>query len=81
MRLERPQEKTRFSNCKFTVLGLGDSNYDKFCFMGKQLDKRLGELGGERLAPPFFADEATNLEETVEAWKASTLALLEQLHC
>lgn len=55
----------------FSVLGLGDTNYDKFCFVGKAVDKRLAELGGERVVPLMCADEATNLEETVEAWKIS----------
>jgi methionine synthase reductase len=55
----------------FAVLGLGDTNYDKFCFMGKSIDKRLGELGGERVLPLECADEATNLEEVVERWRAN----------
>jgi sulfite reductase alpha subunit-like flavoprotein len=65
-----------FENVKFTVLGLGDTNYDKFCFMGKAIDKRLGELGGDRLTPLACADEATNLEETVERWRKENLALI-----
>lgn len=60
----------------YAVLGLGDTNYDKFCFMGKSIDKRLSELGGQRLQPLECADEATNLEETVERWKAAVTALV-----
>ena len=30
------------------VQGLGDTNYDKFCHMGKGLDSRLGDVGGTR---------------------------------
>lgn len=58
-----------FKDSRFAVLGLGDTNYDKFCHMGKSIDKRLSELGGQRVLPLRCADEATNLEETVEEWK------------
>lgn len=53
------------------MLGLGDTNYDKFCYMGKAIDKRLNELGGTRVLELACADEGTgSMEETVEAWKS-----------
>lgn len=58
-----------FQDIPYGVLGLGDTNYDKFCYIGKAVDKRLSELGGVRKIPLHCADEATNLEETVEGWK------------
>ena len=36
---------THLSHLKYAVLGLGDTNYSQFCFMGKALHSRLGELG------------------------------------
>lgn len=60
------------------VLGLGDTNYDKFCYMGKAIDKRLSELGGDRVLELHCADEATGLEEVVEAWKARAFDLIRQ---
>ena len=42
-----------FASIPYAVLALGDTNYDKFCAMGKGMDKRLHELGGCR------ADEQT----------------------
>jgi len=65
-----------FEGIPYTVLGLGDTNYDKFCFMGKAIDKRLNELGGKRLIDVYCADEATNLEEVVEAWKIAVMDLV-----
>jgi sulfite reductase alpha subunit-like flavoprotein len=47
--------------------------------MGKVIDKRMSELGGKRSLPLCCADEATGLEETVEAWKAEIMTLLTKL--
>lgn len=65
-----------FENVSFSVLGLGDTNYDKFCHMGKCIDKRLGELGGKRLLDLVCADEAVGLEEVVERWKRSVIDIM-----
>mmetsp|Transcript_10156 Transcript_10156/g.16963 ORF Transcript_10156/g.16963 Transcript_10156/m.16963 type:complete len:804 (-) Transcript_10156:294-2705(-) len=67
----RSAAKDLFQDVPFSVLGLGDTNYDKFCHMGKSIDKRLGELGGKRILDLHCADEGTGMEETVEKWKKS----------
>ena len=59
--------------------GLGDTNYDKFCHMGTAIDKRLGELGGERKLALACADEATNMEEVVEEWKTTVTKVVEDI--
>jgi sulfite reductase alpha subunit-like flavoprotein len=59
-----------FADTSYCVLALGDTNYDKFCHMGKNIDKRLAELGGIQKLDLFCADEATNMEEVIEAWYA-----------
>jgi methionine synthase reductase len=66
---KRSLPKDHFEGVPFSVLGLGDTNYDKFCYMGKVMDKRMGELGGRRIVELNCADEPTNLEEVVESWK------------
>lgn len=64
------QAKDLFADLPYSVLALGDTNYDKYCYMGKAIDKRLAELGGERTLEIHCGDEGTGMEETVEAWKS-----------
>eukprot|EP00601_Ochromonadales_sp_CCMP2298_P000909 CAMPEP_0173173904 /NCGR_PEP_ID=MMETSP1141-20130122/3074_1 /TAXON_ID=483371 /ORGANISM="non described non described, Strain CCMP2298" /LENGTH=757 /DNA_ID=CAMNT_0014096005 /DNA_START=86 /DNA_END=2357 /DNA_ORIENTATION=+ len=77
----RSAAKDMFQDVPFCVLGLGDTNYDKFCHMGKVIDKRMEELGGKRILDLHCADEGTGeLEVTVEAWKeAVTVAVKKTL--
>lgn len=67
--------KNLLNGIKYGVLGLGDTNYDKFCAMGKNLDKRLKELGAEQIIELHCADEAIGLEETVEQFKTKLFEL------
>mmetsp|Transcript_1679 Transcript_1679/g.1778 ORF Transcript_1679/g.1778 Transcript_1679/m.1778 type:complete len:757 (+) Transcript_1679:124-2394(+) len=68
-----------FQNCVFSVLGLGDTNYDQFCATGKLIDSKLGALGGTRGKGLGMADEATGLEDVVEPYVASVLGDLERV--
>jgi methionine synthase reductase len=65
---------------KYAVLGLGDSNYDHFCHMGKSIDKRLRELGAQPVYGLVCVDEATGLETPVESWKAAILPIIARLY-
>jgi sulfite reductase alpha subunit-like flavoprotein len=71
----RKLPKNLLNGIKYGVLGLGNTNYDKFCAMGKNLDKRLKELGAEKIIELHCADEAIGLEETVEQFKTKLLEI------
>ena len=64
----RKQPKNIFVNVQYAVLGLGNTNYDKFSEMGKKLDKRFHELGGTRLFELHCADEVLNYEDTINTF-------------
>jgi sulfite reductase (NADPH) flavoprotein alpha-component len=58
---------------RYAVLGLGDSSYPKFCWIGRQLDERLADLGASRWLPRADAD--VDIERVAQPWTES----LEQL--
>jgi len=51
---------------QFSVLGLGDSSYKKFCQTGKDFDAQLEALGGQRVYDR--ADCDLDFSETAEQW-------------
>lgn len=63
----------------FALLGLGDSNYDQFCQMGKNLEREFRKSGAVPIAPAVFADEATGLEEQVDSWKRQAIPAILQV--
>lgn len=62
------------SRLRFSVLGLGDASYKKFCQCGKDFDAALERQGAQRLAPRADAD--VDFEETCTAWAESVVAAL-----
>lgn len=65
---QRTTNKDTFEGINFLVLALGNSNYTKFCYCGKTIDKRLEELSGNRIMELTCVDDATDMEESVEIW-------------
>lgn len=66
----------QLEHARFAVLGLGDTSYEFFCQTGKDFDKRLAELGAERLVPRVDCD--VDFEEPATAWMNDVLAALTQ---
>lgn len=70
-------EAPDLSHLNFSVLALGDQDYPDFCQAGKDFDKILGDLGGNRLADRVECD--FDFEETSEQWIIDMLELLTQI--
>jgi sulfite reductase (NADPH) flavoprotein alpha-component len=70
-------EAPRLENLRFAVLGLGDTDYEIFCGMGKNLDRRFEELGAQRFSPR--TDCALDFEEPATAWWTAVTGQLQQL--
>lgn len=67
----------RLDKVRYSVLALGDSSYEHFCQTGKDFDKRLEELGGERLFERVDCD--VDFEETAKRWMDGVLERLSAL--
>lgn len=68
MRLLRKKDPQLLANLSFTVLGLGDTNYENFCATGKRVDRALSKLGAQRFYDRGDADDGVGLELVVEPW-------------
>ena len=62
------------SHLNFSVLGLGDTNYENFCAAGKKIDARLETLGAKRIYP--FADCDLDYELKAKNWTNGALTAL-----
>ena len=71
--LEGPRAP-KLDGVRFSVLGLGDSTYEKYCEAGKRIDRRLEELGASRISPRVDCD--IDYEEPAAAWSTTLLDLL-----
>jgi sulfite reductase (NADPH) flavoprotein alpha-component len=56
----------------YSVLALGDSSYPKFCETGRQLDRRLAELGARRLVALTEAD--VDFQPIADSWSQQSVA-------
>lgn len=66
----------QLNNLEFSVLALGDSSYEFFCQTGKDLDKRLEELGGKRIYPRTDCD--LDYDEPADSWFENVINALSE---
>ena len=64
----------KLNDVRFSVLALGDESYEFFCQTGKDFDKKLEELGAERLHPRIDCD--LDFDEPAEKWMEDILNAL-----
>lgn len=65
------EEAPKLEGVRFSVLALGDTSYADFCECGKRFDRRLAEMGAERIHDRVDCD--VDFEEPAAAWQKSVL--------
>ncbi|KAJ3117821.1 hypothetical protein HDU96_005408 [Phlyctochytrium bullatum] len=78
-RCKKEEIEQRIKGRKFTILGLGDTNYTNFNQPAKRLERRLLELGAVTFYPKGLADDGTGLEQVVDPWIKDLWAALEKV--
>ncbi|HEX7065622.1 MAG TPA: assimilatory sulfite reductase (NADPH) flavoprotein subunit [Bacillales bacterium] len=66
----------KLKDLRFSILSLGDQSYEFFCQTGKDFDKRLEELGGERLYQRIDCD--VDFDEPAAEWVEGVLSKLDE---
>jgi sulfite reductase (NADPH) flavoprotein alpha-component len=62
------------AHLNFSVLALGDTNYEQFCAAGKKIDARLEQLGAKRIHP--LADCDLDYEAKMKSWQDGALVAI-----
>ena len=62
------------AHLNFSVLALGDTNYEQFCAAGKKIDARLEQIGAKRIHP--LADCDLDYEAKMKSWRDGALVAL-----
>jgi sulfite reductase (NADPH) flavoprotein alpha-component len=64
-------------NLSYSVLALGDSNYEHFCKFGVDLDNKLAALGATRICDRVNCD--LDLDESFGQWKSTLYARIDDI--
>jgi sulfite reductase (NADPH) flavoprotein alpha-component len=64
-------------NLSYSVLALGDSNYEHFCKFGIDLDNKLAALGATRICDRINCD--VDLDEPFAQWKSALYASIDDI--
>jgi len=67
--MDESRPKDLLKGVKFTVFGLGNKTYEHYNAIARRFDKRMEDLGGERVFKKGEGDDDSSLEDDFAAWK------------
>lgn len=66
----------KLENLRYSVLALGDKNYEDFCGCGRKIDERLATLGARSVLPRQDCD--TDYDAPAKVWIDAVLPILQK---
>lgn len=76
-RVEGGQDSNMLSGVNYSVFGLGNSQYERFCEMGKLLDRCLKKLGATPVARLGLGDAFHDTQLDFEEWSQDFLSCVQ----
>jgi len=67
--MDSSHDSQMFSGLKYAVFGLGNKTYPEYNVIGKQIDKRMEELGATRIHTLGLGNDDQNIEDDFLVWK------------
>jgi sulfite reductase (NADPH) flavoprotein alpha-component len=71
------ETQPRLEGLKYSVLSLGDHNYEHYCRCGQEIDTRLAALGAQRVYERMDCD--VDFEASFERWQEGVFGVLEAM--
>lgn len=65
------REEGLLADVNYAVFALGNRQYEQFCAVGIQVDKRMNELGARRVIEHGEGDDDGSLEDDYSTWKTA----------
>jgi sulfite reductase (NADPH) flavoprotein alpha-component len=72
----RGDRAPKLEQLRYSVLALGDSSYEEFCAIGRELDERLEALGARRIHDRAECD--VDFDDTADAWREGVLRAIKE---
>lgn len=76
---KRTLEKDYFKDTNYSILALGDTNFNNFCHFGIMMDKRILELRGNRILELTCINDSNEPNKSIERWKNKLLCVITKL--
>jgi NADPH-ferrihemoprotein reductase len=76
---DREQHPDLLHRLKFGVFALGNKEYEHYNNIGKLVDEKLVQLGGQRLLPVGLGDDNESMEDDFESWQEDILPLVHSI--
>jgi NADPH-ferrihemoprotein reductase len=73
---DREHDNDLLQRLKFAVFALGNKEYEHYNSVGKLVDEKLVQMGGQQILPIGLGDDNDSMEDDFEGWQENVLPLV-----